>query len=177
MLKRAPSQTETCREGGIGLSSLRWRRFGQNAAVAQNLHDVLMGHVDEDFRCGSLDIDHERRGDDKLIGSIVGQCESHSPGCVGQGEVIVEMGSVERVERGCLAAEVVEEGLSPGEDASEICGADDLRSLWSCYGEGVSKMGEHGLGIAGVAGLFVLFEEGCKGVVLREHRSPCWTVP
>lgn len=176
MYMRRSIPVEAYSERGIVSRGSRGRRFFgsgyQNSSLTQDFHNVLMWDIEKDFWIIAVDIDHEGRVDVEFVGTVVRKLKVEFPCRVDEGEVIVVGRDLEGVQRNCTTAEAIEEGGSTWEYSSEVFSAHELRALRSSDGEGFCELGKKAVGIAAIAGPFVVFEESCKGVGMNGHRSP-----
>jgi hypothetical protein len=128
-----------------------------DSAVVKELHDVLLGEVEEDFEVGLAG-----------AGEAVAE-EGETPGGADEDVAGIEWCFVNRSEQGGLGAEFVEEEFAPGKGGGEVECADGLSAGGSGEEESVGEVGDDARDVAfcGLVGIEV--EEAADGSVSFEH--------
>jgi len=97
----------------------------KDCVVAEDLHDVVVGEVEEKFEfglgsAGEAGVDEEGGFGFELLGGCVVGRERKAPGGAGEDVAAVQRGFVDPGELGGLGAELVEQGLPFGERGCEV---------------------------------------------------------
>jgi len=132
----------------------------QDSAVAENLHDVLVGKVEKNLEVGFVgagksDVDEERGvGIESLDGRVIAQ-KGEAPGCLDEDVAGIERYFVDGGELRRLRTEPVEKGFAFGEGIGEVAGTNGLRSGRACEEKRIGKVRDHcgHIVVAGFAGV------------------------